>query len=38
MAEQSRKLRIRSAAFGLAALALAFYIGFIALLLIRSHH
>jgi hypothetical protein len=34
----SRKLRIRNAALGLATLALAFYFGFIALLIFRSHH
>jgi hypothetical protein len=35
---QDRKLRIRHAALGLATLALAFYFGFIALLIFRSHH
>jgi hypothetical protein len=34
----ARKLRIRNAALGLATLALAFYFGFIALLVFRSHH
>ncbi len=34
----ARKLRIRNAALGLAVLALAFYFGFIALLVFRSHH
>jgi len=33
-----RRLRIRNAALGLATLALAFYLGFIALLIFRSHH
>jgi hypothetical protein len=37
-AQEPRKLRIRNAALGLMTLALAFYIGFIALLVIRSHH
>jgi hypothetical protein len=32
------KRRIRNGALGLASLALAFYFGFIALLLYRSHH
>jgi hypothetical protein len=36
--ENPRRLRIRNAALGLAALALAFYFGFIALLVFRSHH
>jgi len=36
--EDARKLRIRHAALGLATLALAFYFGFIALLVFRSHH
>jgi hypothetical protein len=30
--------RIRNAALGLASVALAFYFGFIALLVFRSHH
>ncbi|HEY2780978.1 MAG TPA: hypothetical protein VGI90_09380 [Steroidobacteraceae bacterium] len=34
----ARKLRIRNAALGLATLAAAFYFGFIALLIFRSHH
>jgi hypothetical protein len=34
----TRRLRIRNAALGLATLALAFYFGFIALLVFRSHH
>jgi hypothetical protein len=34
----SLKRRIRNGAFGLATLALAFYLGFIALLIYRSHH
>jgi uncharacterized membrane protein (DUF485 family) len=34
----ARKQRIRNAALGLASLALAFYFGFIALLVFRSHH
>jgi hypothetical protein len=34
----ARKLRVRHAALGLATLALAFYFGFIALLIFRSHH
>ncbi len=33
-----RKLKVRNAAIALAAVALAFYLGFIALLVIRSHH
>jgi hypothetical protein len=37
-AENPRRLRIRNAALGLATLALAFYFGFIALLVFRSHH
>jgi hypothetical protein len=37
-AQDVRKLRIRNAALGLATLALAFYFGFIALLVFRSHH
>ena len=36
--QDGRKLRIRHAALGLATLALAFYFGFIALLIFRSHH
>ena len=36
--QDSRKLRIRHAALGLATLALAFYFGIIALLIFRSHH
>ena len=37
-AASPRKLRIRNAALGLAAVALAFYFGFIALLVFRGHH
>jgi hypothetical protein len=37
-AENPRKLKVRNAALGLATLALAFYFGFIALLVFRSHH
>jgi hypothetical protein len=37
-AKDARKLRIRNTALGLATLALAFYFGFIALLVFRSHH
>jgi hypothetical protein len=37
-AQQARKLRIRNAALGLAAVALALYFGFMALLVFRSHH
>jgi hypothetical protein len=37
-AQSARKLRIRNAALGLATVALAFYFGFIALLIFRSHH
>ncbi|HSZ07296.1 MAG TPA: hypothetical protein VK794_02085 [Steroidobacteraceae bacterium] len=37
-AESPRKLKIRNAALGLATVALAFYFGFIALLVFRSHH
>jgi hypothetical protein len=33
-----RRLRIRNAAIGLASVALAFYFGFIALLVFRAHH
>ncbi|HEY2465553.1 MAG TPA: hypothetical protein VGI32_15945 [Steroidobacteraceae bacterium] len=36
--QDARKLRIRNAALGLATLALVFYFGFIALLVLRSHH
>ena len=36
--QDARKSRIRNAALGLATLALAFYFGFIALLIFRSHH
>jgi hypothetical protein len=36
--QDARKLRIRHAALGLATLALAFYLGFIALLIFRSRH
>jgi hypothetical protein len=32
------RLRIRNAALGLATLAVAFYFGFIALMVFRSHH
>jgi hypothetical protein len=34
----SRRRRIRNGALGLASLALAFYFGFIVLLVYRSHH
>jgi hypothetical protein len=34
----NRRLRIRNAALGLATVAIAFYFGFIALLVFRSHH
>ena len=34
----SVKRRIRNGALGLAALALAFYLGFIVMLVLRSHH
>ncbi len=34
----ARKLKIKYAALGLAAVALAFYLGFIALLVFRSRH
>jgi hypothetical protein len=37
-AENPGKLKVRNAALGLATLALAFYFGFIALLVFRSHH
>jgi hypothetical protein len=37
-APDSRKHRIRNAALGLMTVALAFYFGFIALLVFRSHH
>jgi len=37
-AKDARKLRIRNAALGLATVALAFYFGFMALLVFRSHH
>ena len=36
--QDARKMRVRHAALGLATLALAFYFGFIALLIFRSHH
>ena len=36
--QDTRRLRIRNAALGLATVALAFYFGFIALLVFRSHH
>ncbi len=36
-AEYPRKLKVRNAALGLATVALAFYLGFIALLVFRSH-
>ena len=36
--ENPRKLKVRNAALGLATVALAFYLGFIALLVFRSHH
>jgi hypothetical protein len=35
--QDARKSRIRNAALGLGTLALAFYFGFIALLIFRSH-
>ena len=34
----ARRRRIRNGALGLAALALAFYLAFIVLLVLRSHH
>lgn len=37
-ARAPRKNRIRNSALVLSAVALAFYLGFIALLVIRSHH
>jgi len=37
-AQDTRKLRVRNTALGLATLALAFYFGIIALLIFRSHH
>jgi hypothetical protein len=37
-AQERRKLRIKKAALALGVLALAFYFGFIALLVLRSHH
>jgi hypothetical protein len=36
--ETQVKRRIRNGALGLMSLALAFYLGFIALLIYRSHH
>jgi hypothetical protein len=36
--QDARRLRIRNAALGFATVALAFYFGFIALLVFRSHH
>ena len=36
--EMQGKRRIRNGALGLMSLALAFYFGFIALLIYRSHH
>jgi hypothetical protein len=36
--EASMKRRVRNGALGLAALALAFYVGFIVLLVHHSHH
>lgn len=36
--KDARRLRIRNAALGLATVALAFYLGIIALLIFRSHH
>jgi hypothetical protein len=33
-----RKLKVRNAALALGAVALAFYVGFIVLLVLRSHH
>jgi hypothetical protein len=36
--QDGRRLRIRNAAIGLATVALAFYFGFIALLVFRAHH
>jgi hypothetical protein len=38
MSMSSGKRRIRNSAFGLMSLALAFYFGFIALLVFRGHH
>jgi hypothetical protein len=38
MSSPSLRRRIRKGALGLASLALAFYFGFIALLIYRSHH
>jgi hypothetical protein len=36
--DASMKRRVRNGALGLAILALAFYFGFIALLVLHSHH
>jgi hypothetical protein len=38
MSMSSGRRRIRNSALGLMSLALAFYFGFIALLVFRSHH
>jgi hypothetical protein len=38
MSMSAAKRRIRNSALGLMSLALAFYLGFIALLVFRSHH
>jgi uncharacterized membrane protein (DUF485 family) len=38
MSSNSLRRRIRKGALGLASLALAFYFGFIVLLVYRSHH
>ena len=38
MSSSSLRRRIRNGALGLASLALAFYVGFIVLLVYRSHH
>jgi hypothetical protein len=38
VSETQVKRRIRNGALGLMSLALAFYLGFIALLIYRSHH
>jgi hypothetical protein len=36
--DSARRRRIRNAVIGLTAVALAFYFGFIALAVLRSHH
>jgi len=38
LGSDTRRLRVRNAALGLATVALAFYFAFIALLVFRSHH